>query len=52
MDFQLSARTQELSTNMWEFLNTRVLPSEKEYDRYRASVGPDDSTLPPIVEEL
>ena len=52
MDFQLSARAQDLSTNMWEFLNTRVLPSEKEYDRYRASVGPDDSTLPPVVEEL
>ena len=52
MDFQLSARAQELSTNMWDFLNTRVLPSEKEYDRYRASVGPDDSTLPPVVEEL
>jgi acyl-CoA dehydrogenase len=47
MDFQLSARAQELSENMWDFLNTRVLPSEKEYDRYRASVGPDDSTLPP-----
>jgi acyl-CoA dehydrogenase len=52
MDFQLSPRAQELSENMWDFLNTRVLPSEKEYDRYRTAVGPNDSTLPPIVEEL
>ena len=52
MDFQLSARAPELSANMWDFLNTRVLPAEAEYDRYRASVGPDDSTLPPIVEVM
>ena len=37
---------------MWDFLNERVLPAEKEYDAYRAAMGPDDHTLPPVVEEL
>ena len=52
MDFQLSAKAQELSANMWEFLNTRVLPAEAEYDAYRTAAGPDDHTLPPVVEVL
>ena len=52
MDFQPSAKAEELSGLMWDFLNERVLPAEAEYDAYRASVGPDDWTLPPVVEEL
>ena len=52
MDFQLSAKAQEYSANMWEFLNTRVLPAEAEYDAYRDAAGSDDHTLPPIVEVL
>ena len=52
MDFQPSARVQELSATMWDFLNERVLPAEAVYDAQRAEVGPDDHTLPPIVEEL
>lgn len=52
MDFTPSARVQELSAQMWDFLNERVLPAEAVYDAYRAEVGPDDHVLPPIVEEL
>ena len=52
MDFQPSARAQELSAKMWDFLNARVLPAEAVYDAYRAEQGPDDHTVPPIVEEL
>ena len=52
MDFQPSARVQELSATMWDFLNERVLPAEAVYDAYRAEKGPDDHTVPPIVEEL
>ncbi|HAN70228.1 MAG TPA: acyl-CoA dehydrogenase [Actinobacteria bacterium] len=52
MDFTPSARVQEMSARMWDFLNDRVLPAEAVYDAYRAAVGPDDYTLPPIVEEL
>lgn len=52
MDFSPSPKAQEMSAQMWDFLNERVLPAEAEYDAYRAKVGPDDHTLPPIVEEL
>jgi len=52
MDFTPSPRVQELSAQMWDFLNEKVLPAEAVYDVYRAEVGPDDHNLPPIVEEL
>lgn len=52
MDFAPSQKAQELSAQMWDFLNDKVLPAEAVYDAYRAEVGPDDHTLPPIVEEL
>jgi acyl-CoA dehydrogenase len=52
MDFSPSPKVQELSARMWDFLNERVLPAEAVYDAYREQVGPDDHTLPPIVEEL
>lgn len=52
MDFAPSPRAQELSAQMWDFLNERILPSEAVYDAYREQVGPDDHTLPPVVEEL
>lgn len=52
MDFTPSPRVQELSAQMWDFLNEKVLPAEAVYDAYRAEVGPDDHNLPPIVEEL
>ena len=52
MDFQPSDKAQELSARMWDFLNERVLPAEAVYDAYRAEKGPDDHTLPPVVEDL
>ncbi len=52
MDFAPSPRAQELSAQMWDFLNERILPAEAVYDAYREQVGPDDHTLPPVVEEL
>lgn len=52
MDFTPSPRVQELSAQMWDFLNEKVLPAEAVYDAYRAEAGPDDHNLPPIVEEL
>lgn len=52
MDFSPSPKVQEMSARMWDFLNERVLPAEAAYDAYRAQMGPDDHTLPPIVEEL
>lgn len=52
MDFQLSEKARELSDVMWAFLNDRILPAEADYHAYRTSVGPDDHTVPPVVEEL
>ncbi len=52
MDFEPSAKVEELSALMWDFLNTRVLPAEAEYDAYRASVGQDDHSLPPVITRL
>ena len=52
MDFAPSPRAQELSAQMWDFLNERILPSEAVYDAYREQVAPNDHTLPPVVEEL
>ena len=52
MDFTPSAKAEELSAILLEFLNTRVLPAEAEYDAYRAAAGPDDHTVPPVVEQL
>ena len=47
-----SARAVELEGLMRRFLAEHVLPAEAAYDAYRASVGPDDTTLPPVVEDL
>jgi acyl-CoA dehydrogenase len=52
MEFQLSERAQELSDVMWDFLNDRILPAEASHHAYRMAVGPDDHTVPPVVEEL
>src|ERR671916_313815 len=37
---------------MQDFLDGSVLPAEQEYDAYRRAAGPDDHTLPPVVERL
>lgn len=52
MDFAASSKAQELAGRLQDFLVTRVLPAEQEYDDYRAAVGPDDYTVPPVVEQL
>lgn len=52
MDFEPSAKVTELGAALREFLRSRVLPAEEEYDAYRAAAGPDDHTVPPVVEEL
>ena len=37
---------------MRRFVAEHVLPAEAAYDAYRAAVGPEDATLPPVVDEL
>ena len=52
MDFALSPRAADLADRLRTFLHERVLPAEAVYDQQRAAAGPNDHTVPPIVEEL
>ncbi len=47
-----SARARELYGQMLSFLRDSVLPAEPEYVAYRAKAGPEDHSVPPVVEEL
>lgn len=47
-----ASRAAELTATMRDFLFRRVIPAEDEYHRYRAAAGPDDHTVPPVVEDL
>jgi acyl-CoA dehydrogenase len=52
VDFDHSARAQDYIGRMQDFLDTRILPAEAEYEAYRNEKGREDHTLPPVVEEL
>jgi acyl-CoA dehydrogenase len=47
-----SDRARDLSDRMHAFMRERVLPAEADYHAYRAKVGPEDHSVPPVVEEL
>lgn len=47
-----SARAAQLHEALVGFMRYRVLPAEHAYEAYRAQAGPDDHTVPPVVEEL
>ncbi len=47
-----SARAAELHETLVRFMQDRVLPSEATYQEFRRKAGPDDHTVPPVVEEL
>ena len=52
MDFAMSAKAADYHKRLTEFMVEQVFPAEKSYDEYRAAVGPNDFTVPPVVEEL
>ena len=52
MDFAMSAKAADYHKRLTEFMVEQVFPAEKSYDEYRAAAGPDDFTVPPVVEEL
>ena len=52
MDFDHSSKAQDLIGRMQDFMDTQVLPAEAPYEEYRTKMGPEDHTLPPVVEEL
>ncbi len=47
-----SNRAVELFEAMLDFLRAEVMPAEEAYDRFRDDAGPEDHSVPPVVEEL
>jgi acyl-CoA dehydrogenase len=47
-----TARAAELEAALVAFMEERVLPAEAGYQRYRQARGVQDTSVPPIVEEL
>lgn len=52
LDLTPSPRALELRASLVEFMNDHVFPAEADYHAYRVAAGPDDHTLPPVVEDL
>ncbi|MGY4708236.1 acyl-CoA dehydrogenase family protein [Mycolicibacterium sp. CBM1] len=48
----MSAKAADYHKRLTEFMVEHVIPAEKSYDEYRAAAGPNDFTVPPVVEEL
>lgn len=52
MDFEHSAKAQDYLGRLQDFMDGHVFPAERAYEEYRREKGPQDHTLPPVVEEL
>ncbi|KZS68861.1 acyl-CoA dehydrogenase [Mycobacterium kansasii] len=52
MDFAMSAKAVDYHQRLSDFMTEHVFPAESDYERYRHESGPDDHTVPPIIEEL
>ncbi|KZS58992.1 acyl-CoA dehydrogenase [Mycobacterium ostraviense] len=52
MDFAMSAKAVDYHQRLSDFMTEHVFPAESDYERYRNEAGPDDHTVPPIIEEL
>jgi acyl-CoA dehydrogenase len=52
MDFAMSAKGQDYHDRLADFMTEFVFPGEDAYERYRHEAGPNDHTVPPVVEEL
>ncbi len=52
MDFAMSATAADHHARLTDFITEHVVPAEAAYDTYRRQAGPDDHTVPPVVEEL
>jgi acyl-CoA dehydrogenase len=52
VDLSPSPAAQELCGRLTRFLDEHVYPAEAEYAVYRKAAGPDDHSLPPVVERL
>lgn len=52
MDFAMSDQASDYHKRLSDFMTEHVFPAEAEYDRYREEAGPNDHTVPPVIEEL
>jgi acyl-CoA dehydrogenase len=52
MDFAMSAKASDYHKRLSEFIIDHVFPAEAEYDHYREQAGPNDHTVPPVIEDL
>jgi acyl-CoA dehydrogenase len=52
MDFAMSAKASDYHKRLTEFMTDYVFPAEADYDKYREEAGPNDHTVPPVIEEL
>jgi acyl-CoA dehydrogenase len=52
VDFSPSAKAQDYVARMQDFLDTRILPAEKDYHEFRRAQGYGDHVIPPVVEKL
>src|SRR3954463_16138327 len=52
MDFAMSAKAQDHHKRLSAFMTEYVFPAESSYEEYRRAAGPDDHTVPPVIEEL
>ena len=52
LDLRPSAKALELREALVAFMHERVFPAEAEYEAHRAQHGPDDHSVPQVVEEL
>ena len=48
----MSAKGRDYHQRLSEFMIEHVFPAEPSYEAYRHAAGPDDHTVPPVVEEL
>ena len=48
----MSAKAQDHHKRLSAFLTEFVFPAEASYEEYRREAGPDDHTVPPVIEEL
>jgi acyl-CoA dehydrogenase len=52
VDFELSDKAKDYQSRLQDFMDSHVFPAEAAYEEYRREKGPQDHTLPPVVEEL
>ena len=51
-DLRPSPRARELRADLIDFMTSQVLPAEAEYYKWRAQAGPDNHSVPPVIETL